>query len=394
MKRASGASGKGLCLRLAGGAALLALVACDTPVTPVELSPPPRADILRDQDDVVDAREIVALVRTPDAATRLQARAEAQGYGLRRRDALDGLGLTQLVFELPPQQTPAGAIAELEALERGTNAGVNHAYRLQAERGSPREYAGALIGWPEAGCAALTPVGVIDGALDPGAPALSGANVVRRDFTDGNALAADHGTAIAAIIGGPGRLRGATIYGAAVVGREGDAVAGVDAMTRAMDWLAANDVWLVNVSLAGPYNKILDQAIQAAAGQGMVLVAAAGNSGSDAPPRYPAAFAQSIGVTAVDAAEGPYARAPRGSHIDFAAPGVDVYVPTGGGYLTGTSIATPFVTAMIAADPALARGGSARNLRAGLAEISRDLGETGRDTVYGYGLPQAGRTCP
>ena len=59
----------------------------------------------------------------------------------------------------------------------------------------------------------------------------------------------------------------------------------------------------------------------------MVIVAAAGNDGLAAPPRYPAAFDFAIAVTAVDAELDAYDRAPRGEHIDFAAPGVDVFVP-------------------------------------------------------------------
>jgi Subtilase family len=383
---------KGSCIRSVCWAALLVTAACEPQVT---LDSPSHAEVLRDLDMVVDDREIVVLVPTQAAALRFSDRAAVRGYVLRRRDELAALELTQFVLQLPPGQTPLGAIAELEALERSANAGVNHAYRLQAEPGSPREYAGPLLQWPEAGCAALTPVGVIDGDLNPGAASLAGATVIRRDFTDGNALASEHGTAIASLIGGPGRLRGATIYGAAVVGRGGDAVAGADAMTRAIDWLAGNEVWLVNVSLAGPYNKILDQAVQAAADRGMVLVAAAGNNGPGTPPLYPAAFSQTVGVTAVDAAEGPYARAPAGRQIDFAAPGVDVYVPAGtsGSYLTGTSIATPFVTAMIAANPDLAGGASARSIQNDLARTSRDLGQTGRDEIYGYGLPQLEGTC-
>ncbi|WP_424934321.1 S8 family serine peptidase [Amaricoccus macauensis] len=380
------------CVRFAGTGALLAITVACAPEPPT-LSPPSQAEVRRDLTSVVDDREIVALVSTEEAAGRLETRVTARGYQVLARERLGALGMTQFVLGLPPDQTPLGAIAEIEALERSATAGVNHAYTLQAESGSAREYAGALMEWPEGGCVALTAVGVIDGALDPSTPALSGTRVVQEDFTGGNALAAEHGTAIAALIGGEGRLTGATLYSAAVVGRGGDAVAGVDAMTRAMDWLAANDVWLVNVSLAGPYNKILDRAIQAAGDRGMVLVAAVGNSGPGTAPRYPAAFSQAIGVTAVDAAEGPYARAPEGSHIDFAAPGVDVFVPTGAGYMSGTSIAAPFVTAMIAAEPGLAGGGSASALRRGLAQSSRDLGPEGRDEIYGYGLPQTGGGC-
>ena len=149
---------------------------------------------------------------------------------------------------------------------------------------------------------------------------------------------------------------------------------------------------LVNVSLAGPYNKILDRGLAAAAERGMVVVAAAGNDGDAAPPRYPAAFDYAIAVTAVDAALEPYDRAPRGEHIDVAAPGVDVFVPAGG-YMTGTSVAAPFVTAAIAADPE-AVGLGPLDVRRHLLAAARDLGPAGRDATFGAGLATAPPGCP
>ena len=171
--------------------------------------------------------------------------------------------------------------------------------------------------------------------------------------------------------------------------------AGVDAIMRAINWLHGSGVRLVNVSLAGPYNKILDRGLAAAAGRGMVIVAAVGNDGPDAPPRYPAAFDFVIAVTAVDADLHPYARAPRGSYVDFAAPGVDVFVPFGGTgrYVTGTSIAAPFVTALIASNPDAARLGSVTTVRAGLAREAMDLGAVGNDDTFGAGLARAPQSC-
>ena len=169
-----------------------------------------------------------------------------------------------------------------------------------------------------------------------------------------------------------------------------DPAAGVDDIMRAIDWHFDQGVRVVNVSLAGPYNKILDRGLHAAADRGMVIVAAAGNDGAGAPPRYPAAFDFVIAVTAVDADLRAYDRAPRGDHIDFAAPGVDVFVPVGGGrYLTGTSISAPFVTALIAADPASRNLRSAREARDNLSRSTLDLGAIGRDDTFGTGLATA-----
>jgi minor extracellular protease Epr len=83
-----------------------------------------------------------------------------------------------------------------------------------------------------------------------------------------------------------------------------------------------------------------------------IVVAAVGNEGPTAPPAFPADEPGVIGVTAVDNHRQSYADANRGDDVDFAAPGVRVWTPgptAAGSYHTGTSFATPFVTAAVAA---------------------------------------------
>jgi hypothetical protein len=357
----------------------------------------PSADAARDAALVVDPEELVALTGGPGTADRLARLAEERGYRVERRDPLPGLELELLTLRLPAGVDPVAAIEALEGREPAATVGRNHAYRggpLPIPREAARMYAGPLLGWPAAGCPARQSVGLIDTALDPNAPALAGARIASRDFSAAGAAAdTAHGTAVAELIVGPGRLSGARLYHAAVVGDvpSADPAAGVDDLVRAVGWLADEGVRLVNVSLAGPYNKILDRGLAAAAGRGMVVVAAAGNDGQAAPPRYPAAFDYAIAVTAIDAALEPYARAPRGPHIDVAAPGVDVFVPAGG-YMTGTSVAAPFVTAAIAADPAIV-GMGPEEVRRHLLAAARDLGPAGRDTTFGAGLAIAPPPC-
>ncbi|TPE51008.1 S8 family serine peptidase [Amaricoccus solimangrovi] len=370
--------------------AQLALLGC---AGPAEKAPPPER-IARDAADVVDPREIVTLVPDPGAADRLAAAATRRGYALARRSRLGALGFDQLVFRMPADRDGPEAIAEIEALEASATAGLNHAYRLQAgAAGAGRVYADRLLGWAEDGCPARVPIGMIDGPVDAAAPSLARARIDQKDFTGGPA-GARHGTAVAEILAGPGRLSGAVIHSAAVVSDREDpeGAAGVDTLMLALDWLARSGVELVNVSLAGPYNKILDQGVRAADRRGMILVAAAGNTGADGPPRYPAAFPRTIAVTAIDAAARPYAEAPRGDHIDFAAPGVDIYLRLEGPgeYLSGTSLAAPYVTALLAGARLPRSAGAARDA---LAAEARDLGADGRDEVFGAGLPRPAPAC-
>ena len=88
---------------------------------------------------------------------------------------------------------------------------------------------------------------------------------------------------------------------------------------------------VINLSLGGPRNLLVEAALQRTMQQGIVVVAAAGNGGADAMPVYPAAQPGVIAITAVDANLKPYPRANRGDYIAYAAPGVDVWVATPGG---------------------------------------------------------------
>jgi hypothetical protein len=373
-----------------------ALLACLSSCAATGTAPP--GPITRDSATVVDQAELVALAAGPATADRIAAEAVRRGFAVERRDTLAALDRELIVLRIAPETDVPGAIRTLERAAPGSVVGRNHAYRpdpaSSPSPGDPRSYAAALLSWPAAGCPATIRIGMIDTPLNPDAAGLAGAHLTTRDFT-GGAPAGLHGTAVAELLAGPGRLTDAELYHAAVVGPasgRSDA-AGVDDILLALDWLASENVRLVNISLAGPYNKILDRGLVAAVEHGMTIVAAAGNEGNEAPPRWPAASPGAIAVTAIDADLAPYGRAPRGDWLDFAAPGVDVYVslPEGGRYLSGTSVATAFVTAIAAADPD--GGKAAAQTRAQLARNSRDLGPTGPDDMFGVGLPTTPERC-
>ena len=61
--------------------------------------------------------------------------------------------------------------------------------------------------------------------------------------------------------------------------------------------------------------------------------------------------------------------------------------------MTGTSIAAPFVTAMIASSPEAASLGSAAAIRDNLAQQAVDLGAAGSDDTFGAGLARAPDAC-
>lgn len=237
-------------------------------------------------------------------------------------------------------------------------------------------------------------IGIIDSAIDSSHTALVGSHIETRDFvTAGSTKPNFHGTAIASIFSANDPIvRGlapqATLYAASVFeqDQEQGEIASTVSLVKALDWLASTNVDAVNLSLAGPPNRLLEIALKRVSQKGVMVLAAAGNGGPMAKPMYPAAYDTVVAVTAVDVEGKAFRLANRGDYLDLAAPGVNVrHALAGGGYATssGTSFAVPFaVTA--AASHRYREPGS--DVLAYLYASATDIGPPGRDSIYGYGL--------
>lgn len=125
---------------------------------------------------------------------------------------------------------------------------------------------------------------------------------------------------------------------------------------RAINYAVANGAKVINASWGGSgYSSSLLTAIQNAGNQGVLFVAAAGNNGvnTDASPYYPAAYPAS-NVISVAAMTNIGTRASfsnyGASSVDLAAPGQTVLstVPGGFAYYSGTSMAAPHVSGVVA----------------------------------------------
>jgi len=214
----------------------------------------------------------------------------------------------------------------------------------------------------------------------------------------------DHGTAVAALLVGqpgsqtPGLLPDARLIAVDAFYRDGGTADRTDvtSLVEAIEVLAERGVRVINMSLSGPANEILQKAIAAAQAKGIVIVAAAGNNGAGAEPSYPAAYPGVVAVTAVDHELNVYQRATRGPYVDLAAPGVNVWTASAqgtGSLKTGTSYAVPFVSAtagvLLASRPDL----DITAVRTRLEEATLDLGQPGRDPTFGFGLIQMAGLC-
>jgi thermitase len=166
-------------------------------------------------------------------------------------------------------------------------------------------------------------------------------------------------------------------------------------------------VKVINLSLGGfGYDPQQEAAVDYARSKGVVVVAAAGNAASN-QPFYPGAFESSIAVSGVDLNNGDSDFSNYGTWVDVAAPGGEGPPPSAGGgcgtdaddilstytnvggyaRLCGTSMASPFVAGV--AGLLASQGRTASEIRNRLEATATDLGATGKDQLFGFGMVNA-----
>ncbi|MBT6096568.1 MAG: S8 family serine peptidase [Rhodospirillaceae bacterium] len=324
------------------------------------------------------------------------------GYRVLEGSNLQGLGLTVYRVQIPRGRSVPEAQRELSGRFPGATVDANHRFEAQARKVM---HARGAMGWPLApsSCGSGIKLGQIDSGVDTTHSALKGQRVKFRSFHAKGARPGPkiHGTAVAAMLVGKskwgGLLPGAELLAASMfqTAKDGRKVGTAMGLLKSLNWLAKSRVHAINLSVAGTDNKTLRLAFDKARKIGLVLIAAAGNWGRADRPAYPAAYKHVIAVTAVSTSKKIYSYANTGDYIDFAAPGVKIYaaVPGGAKLMTGTSFASPYITAMIAAD--IAAGGSRRDsaIRKSLGKEADDLGSRGKDATFGYGFVKKRPGC-
>jgi subtilisin family serine protease len=196
---------------------------------------------------------------------------------------------------------------------------------------------------------------VIDTGIDASHPDL---NVVEfRQYANGPSRDCNgHGTHVAGTIGArddtagvvgvaPGiRLHAIKVLNCAGSGSWSGVISGINYVASTTTRPA-----VANMSLGGPQNTAVDDAVKGAVARGVFFGVAAGNDGANACAHSPAAAGTTSGVDTVAATDSSDAEASwsnYGTCVDIWAPGVSIYSTyKSGGYatLSGTSMATPHV---------------------------------------------------
>lgn len=246
-------------------------------------------------------------------------------------------------------------------------------------------------------------VGIIDTGIDLSHPDLKnnikgGYNAInpRKSPNDDNG----HGTHVAGIVAALNNNVGVVgvgpnidLYAIKVLGASGSGY--LSDVIEGLEWAIQNKMDVVNLSLGTDQNiESLYEAILSAYHAGITIVAAAGNTGGNV--LYPAAYPEVIAVSAVDQNNQIASFSSRGSEIDLTAPGVSIYST----YkrktyktLTGTSMSAPHVTGAAAlvidtkkCDLNFDGLCTPAEVKQRLEETAIDLGEGGKDNLYGAGL--------
>ena len=350
----------------------------------------------------------VLVVLQPGASPEI-AQALARDYALQLEVFTPSRTLRTAIvrFRIPDARPVAVVLAALSRDPRVRASQPNYLYRPAAGAGAPTaglpQYALDVIGARGAlarlNGAGQSRVAVIDTGIDESHPDLAGAVRDRFDAVgDGRWDFGAHGTGIAGIIAAHGQLQGVDPLAALLSVRafpaatNGPAEATSLALLRGVDWALAQQADVINMSLAGPPDPLLDAAVEEAIKAGAIVVAAAGNGGPDAPPAYPAAVKGVVAVTATDQHDELFAGANRGAYISIAAPGVDIMsVAPGGGVAlaTGTSQAAAQVSGVLAILRSMRPGltpGQALEL---LGKTAKHLGPGERNDGYGAGRVDA-----
>jgi subtilisin family serine protease len=372
---------------LAGSRASADPVPCppiEAPRTYAQLAPSEEPGVMGSHVGVAEG-PIVSLTEGPNEKTAQQASGEAllvlpkrpdgtlsHGYklarGARIADSFWSPVLCATIARVvgDPLTDPYDLVAKLPS---DAAVAPNHIYTSAADRVTPApdsyrklEYALDQLGVDRARAVSMgagVRVAVLDSAPQTDHPDLPPVRVV--PISGGPKAVGVHGTLITGVIaaianngfGIAGVAPAAQVIAIPVctpVGASPRDSCGLFDLLRGLDLAWQEHAQVMNLSLVGPPNPLLERAVNRLDDLGAIVVAAAGNEGID-EPRYPAAYPSVVGVGAVDAKGVRYDHSNGGPSAQIWAPGAEVLSTVPGGafaFASGTSFAAAHVTGALA----------------------------------------------
>lgn len=263
----------------------------------------------------------------------------------------------------------------------------------------PVQYSHELTNVKNAWSQGYTGKGVKIAVLDTGVTAQKDLKVAGGiSFVHGVQSYADdrgHGTHVAGIIsalnngiGTTGVAHEAEIYSVKVLSETGRG--NVAEIARGINWAVRQNIDIINLSLSSTAtSSILKEAIYNASKKGIIVVSAAGNAGEKV--EFPATLDNVVSVGSVDNTKQLSWFSSKGPELNIVAPGEDIVSTGSDGYFqfkSGTSQATPYVTGMLALYIQAFPKASSEEVVLTMYNQATDLGEFGRDDLFGHGLVQ------
>lgn len=233
-------------------------------------------------------------------------------------------------------------------------------------------------------------IALIDTPVDTQHPVFKGAGIKSFDFVDSKGKR--HGTAIAGILVGRGRIKGVAPeaqlisigvfnepHNSKSLGLSTSFVLG-KAFNKALD----EKVDVINLSFGSTEIDPLMKTLAAETiRRNIILLASVGNDSHQTSVRYPAALKGVYAITAIDSKSKIYNRANTGNTVDYALPGVSILTSKPNGRytsVTGTSFANAYASGIFALQLSQKRAINELN------SSVKDLGESGKDNFFGRGL--------
>lgn len=283
------------------------------------------------------------------------------------RRHLSGLKLIVSTFRFQPEVNATEVMSAFKDVFPSSDPEPNQRYRLlnQSHENQPlafsknQTYGQRLtgIGAPSR-CQQPLSLAMLDSAVSRSLSFLPASRVSTLDVTRQTRLSSQHGTAVATLLVANNDSFPSLLPNAHLTAINVFALDDNDEPETRSDWLlyglnALSEMTpppdAVNLSFGGNYSGLLEKQFNKLS-QTMMLVAAAGNDGTD-ELLYPAGYHAVYAVGGVDARGKKSRRSNYGSHVVVMAPGEDIWTSDDNGqgrYMSGTSYAAPFATAAIA----------------------------------------------